>query len=34
MKNNSLLLAIFSAALLSGCSTLDAINPFDKSESA
>lgn len=34
MKNNSLLLAILSAAVLSGCSTLDAINPFDKTESA
>lgn len=32
MKNNPLLLAALSAALLSGCSTLDAINPFDKSE--
>jgi len=32
MKNNSRLLAILSAALLSGCSTLDAINPFDKTE--
>ena len=34
MKNNSLLLAVMSAALVSGCSTLDAINPFDKTEAA
>jgi len=33
MKNNSLLLASLSAVLLSGCSTLDALNPFDKTES-
>ncbi|MEP3655044.1 MAG: PQQ-binding-like beta-propeller repeat protein [Litorimonas sp.] len=32
MKNNSLLLAVLSAGLLSACSTLDSINPFDKSE--
>lgn len=34
MKNNSLLLAALGAALLSGCSTLDSINPFDKTEAA
>ena len=33
MKNNLLLLASLSAVLLSGCSTLDALNPFDKTES-
>lgn len=33
MKNNPLLLAIFSSGLLSACASLDAINPFDKSES-
>lgn len=32
MKNNSLLLAILSTGLLSACASLDAINPFDKSE--
>ncbi len=32
MKNNSLILAALSASLLSACSTLDAINPFDKTE--
>lgn len=32
MKNNLLLLAVLSAGLLSACSTLDSINPFDKSE--
>ena len=32
MKNNSLFLAALSAGLLSACSTLDAINPFDKTD--
>jgi len=32
MKNNLLALTAISAVLLSGCSTLDAINPFDKSD--
>ena len=34
MKNNTLLLTAICASLLSACSTLDAINPFDKSEKA
>lgn len=32
MKNNKLILSVLSATLLSACSTLDAINPFDKTE--
>jgi outer membrane protein assembly factor BamB len=32
MKTNSILLTVASAALIAGCSTLDAINPFDKTE--
>ena len=32
MKINSLLLAAVSASVLSACSTLDAINPFDKTD--
>lgn len=32
MTNNKLILSLLSAGLLSACSTLDAINPFDKSE--
>ena len=32
MKNNPLILTVLSAAFLSGCSTLDAINPFDETE--
>lgn len=32
MVNNKLILSILSASLLSACSTLDAINPFDKTE--
>ena len=32
MKTNSLLLLALSASLLSACSTLDALNPFDKTE--
>ena len=32
MKNNTLLLTAICVSLLSGCSTLDAINPFDKSD--
>lgn len=33
MKTNSLFLTALGAGLLSACSTLDAINPFDKTES-
>jgi len=32
MMNNKLILSVLSATLLSACSTLDAINPFDKTE--
>jgi len=32
MKNNSLLLTALAAVLLSGCSTLSSVNPFDKTE--
>lgn len=32
MKNNLRFLVVLSAGLLSACSTLDAINPFDKTE--
>ena len=32
MKNNTLFLTALSAGLLSACSTLDAINPFDKTD--
>lgn len=32
MMNNKLILSVLSAGLLSACSTLDAINPFDKTE--
>lgn len=32
MKTNLLLLSVLGSGLLSGCSTLDAINPFDKSD--
>lgn len=34
MKNNSLFLTALTAGLISACSTLDAVNPFDKTESA
>ena len=32
MMKNKLILSVLSASLLSACSTLDAINPFDKTE--
>ena len=32
MKNKTLLLTAICASLLSACSTLDAINPFDKTD--
>ena len=32
MKNNTLLLTAICASLLSACQTLDAINPFDKTD--